>query len=153
MNVELQQLITSLKESELVKLAVAVQQDLADESNSDVLAQLNPEGAEAFLVGMAGLQQSLTGAGDLTAVAAIARTFLEILLRAGVFDEIITSNAMSGGVRAIALQDLVNWFKGSFNIASLIGIKFEYISENKVVTKTKTGSTETTRTIKVVVGK
>jgi hypothetical protein len=151
MNAELQALIAEMDDDEVMKLAVAVKQDLEDEANEDVLAELGPTAAKALLDRMADVEDGVKSATDVTAMADLARSFLDALLQGEVFDEIIAENAINVGVR-LGVKDLVDWFKGNFNLASLIGLRFEYIDEKKVIQHTEVGTLETSRTIKIGFG-
>ncbi len=152
MNADLEHLVTSMSDRAALRLAVAMQQELDDDASSSALARLDPSAAEAFLAQLAALATRMELAADETEVAAVAREFLAVLLRAGVFDELIADNALSGGVRAFGVDDIVTWFKASFNLANLVGLRFEYVSERKEVRRTETGSVRTTRTIRVGIG-
>ncbi len=140
MNADLEHLVTSMSDRAALRLAVAMQQELDDDASSSALARLDPSAAEAFLAQLAALATRMELAADESEVAAVAREFLAVLLRAGVFDELIADNALSGGVKA------------SFNLANLVGLRFEYVSERKEVRRTETGSVRTSRTIRVGIG-
>jgi hypothetical protein len=100
---------------------------------------------------LAEIEGDRRAAADPDDVEAVSRAFLGALLDTEAFDEVVAGNALSTGVR-FSFKDVVGWFQGSFNLASLLGISFEYVAENKVVTQTESGSVEKTRTIRVAVG-
>lgn len=149
MNEEMQKLITKMKDPEVLKLAVDVQRDLEDNASDDVFARLSPTAADEFLQSLAELQNGLLATSDIVAMANVARLFLDKLLRAEVFDEIIVNNVINAGVR-LSVKDIANWFKGNFNLGNLLKIQFEY--EDKVITRTPSITTEKTRSIRLSTG-
>jgi hypothetical protein len=151
MNNDLQTLISTLDDAGAMRLAVAVQQQLDDPASDAAFARLSAEQASAFLASLDTLRARQAGASDVPALGAVAREFLDLVMRTEVFDDVIGAAALDTGVRA-GLGDIVRWFNNSLNLASLIGIRFEYVHERKVVQRTKTGSVETARTIRVGVG-
>jgi hypothetical protein len=151
MNQELQRMISNLDDAGAMRLAVAVQQQLDDESSDAAFARLSAEQAAAFLASVDRLHAQQAGASGKAALAAVARKFLDLVLRTEALDDIVAAAALDSGVR-VGLDDIMNWFQRSFNLASLVGIKFEYVSEKKVVQHTEGGSVETSRTVRIGLG-
>jgi hypothetical protein len=144
-------MISNLDDAGAMRLAVAVQQQLDDEASNAAFARLSAEQASAFLASVDTLRAQQARASDGAALAAVAREFLYVVLRTRVFDDIVAAAALDTGVRG-GLGDIVSWFQSSFNLASLVGIQFQYVSEKKVVQHTETSSVENSRTIRVSIG-
>jgi hypothetical protein len=151
MNDDLRRMVDVMSGEDVAKLAVAVQQELADPASDEAWARLSSDQAQALLDRLAEIEGARRTAADPNDVEAVSRAFLGALLDTEAFDDVVAGNALSTGVR-FSFKDVVGWFQGSFNLASLLGISFEYVAENKVVTQTESGSVEKTRTIRVAVG-
>jgi len=144
-------MISNLDDAGVMRLAVAVQQQLDDEASDAAFARLSEEQAGAFLASVERLRGEQARASEKAALAGVARKFLDLLLRTEAFDDIVAAAALDTGVR-VGLNDIVSWFQRSFNLASLVGIQFEYVSEKKVVQHTEAGSVETSRTVRIGLG-
>ena len=151
MNEDLRRGIAEMSRDAVLKLAVAVQRDLDDEANEELFARLAPEQAEAFLARLSEVESERREASEPEALERVARAFLEAVLEAEAFDEVVAQNLMDAGVR-FAPAAVVGWFTKNFNVAKLLGIEFEYAREQKVVTRTDEGSTETTTTRRIRAG-
>ena len=151
MDTGLRDLIAGMNDEDVVRLAVAVREALDDDSAESALASLTPDSARSFLDAMERLAGELSTATDRPAAVACARSFLVALLELEVFDALLAERLVDAGVR-LNLGDVFGWFSGKFNVASLIGISFEYGAERVEVKQTESGSVETRRTIKIGIG-
>src|SRR5258707_7022941 len=117
MNADLEHLATSMSDRAALRLAVAMQQELDDDASSSALARLDPSAAEAFLAQLAALATRMELAADESEVAAVAREFAAVVLRAGGFDELSSANALSCGVPAFGVAGIATRFHYHFNVS------------------------------------
>lgn len=151
MDKDLLDLIDTMSDEKAMRLAVAVKRELDGGGGEAALAALSPEAARTFLSRVEQLAADGGGAQTSEEAGRRARDFLRALVALDVFNPIIAQKLVDAGVR-LSVQDIAGWFSGEFNLASLVGIRFEYEGEKIEVVETEQGSIQKRRTIKLSIG-
>lgn len=152
MSSELTGLVETLRDTEAVGLMARVKGDLESGAVDHTLATLSPEEARRFLDAVAAADVSSGRITDAAAAGEAARRFLAELSLIPPLEPVIVARLAEGGVR-LNFSDVVAWAKGTFNLATLIGLQFSYEGETIEITETEGRKVEKRRKISLAVGK
>jgi hypothetical protein len=147
MDTKLLKLIDTMNDVEAMRIAVGVKDELDRGTGDAAFAALTPSVARNLLIKVEGIAAQCKDAADREHAGQCARTFLRTLVELEVFNPLIAEQLVEAGVRLTG-GDIVGWFKGSFNLSSLLGIAIEYEHETVTVENTPTGSIQNRRTIR-----
>jgi hypothetical protein len=150
MDTKLLKLIDTMNDVEAMRIAVGVKDELDRGTGDAAFAALTPSVARNLLIKVEGIAAQCKDAADREHAGQCARTFLRMLVELEVFNPLIAEQLVEAGVRLTG-GDTVGWFKGSFNLSSLLGIAIEYEHETVTVENPPTGSIQNRRTIKASV--
>lgn len=119
MNAELQTLVTALDDRELLRLALEVREALADEAGLVLFPHLEPGAARTLAGRLGDIEARMEAAPDDSALVELARSFLEALLEAEVFDELLAERLLETGVR-LRGRAVPAGFQERFGMAELL---------------------------------